>query len=73
MFEPSASRAMPCLAGFRVQGNRPRGILNHGLPTAMLLDLPVALIEVGSHQVRGLGELEAGIGHATMEDASENQ
>ena len=41
-FEPSASQATPCLAGFRVWGNKPRGILKHGLPTAMLLGLLVA-------------------------------
>ena len=42
VFERSTSHAMPCLAGFRVLGNKSRGILNHCLPGAMLLNLPVA-------------------------------
>ena len=38
VFEPSASQAMPCLAGFRVRGNKHRAILNHNLLVAMLLN-----------------------------------
>ena len=32
-------QANPCLAAFCVRGNKHRGILNHGLPAAMLLNL----------------------------------
>ena len=39
VFEPSAFQAMPCLGGFRIWGTNRRGILHHGLPAAMLLNL----------------------------------
>ena len=48
---PSTSQAMPCLAGFQFHGNTPWGLLNHSLPAAVILNLPVAILEVGSHQV----------------------
>ena len=39
MFEPSASQAMPCLAGLQVRGNKPRGKLNHGLCCSDFIEL----------------------------------
>ena len=49
-----ASQTMPSMAGFQVRGNTPRGLLNHGVPTVMILNLPGVLYEVGSDQIHSL-------------------